>query len=215
MILLTLLLSIWLPPEFPELPSGYSKWVSYDSPYSIPEAPYFRKGFASKEIEEDSSLTPYYFLAVEPLGESRGYGDSTFGVVMHYSSSKKSGFPHNYVEIEWSAYHESDSLDPRPLYSYGGYISYDTLGFEKIVINGMDAWRIRGKWWRVTCDGGIQISGSFTNYYIPTEKLDFRITCLSRFYLYDTLGPDPLGFEHYPDRIAELERAVEQTFRVK
>lgn len=212
---LILLLTIWFPPEFPELPQGYSEWKEFANVLSCPLDPFFRNDcFNDEDIERDSSLVPYFMSS----NKTCGYSNDATGVVKHYSSSSDNiwvDVPNDYTLIFWYPHHETDTLDPWPLYSYGGYISYDTLGFEKIVIDEKDAWRIRGKWWRVTCDGGIQISGSFTNYFIPTEKLDYRITCLSRFYLYDILGPDPLGFEHYPDRISELEQAVEQTFRVK
>jgi len=197
--------------------------------------PFFHSDcFNGKDVERDSSLVPYF------LSSNKIYGytyDST-GVVKHYSSTSDNiwvDVPDNYTLIFWYLHKKVDSLDPRPLYSYGGYISYDTLGFEKITIDNREAWRIRGKWWEVQCDGTIQVSGSFTNYYIPTKKWDFRITCLSCFYSYertplpcdappevcDSLIKAIYGKEGWksvrtwPDRIAELERAVEQTFRVK
>jgi len=213
--LFTLLLTIWYPPEFPELPQWYSEWKEFANVLSCPLDPFFRNDcFNGKDIERDSSLVPYFMSS----NKTCGYSNDATGVVKHYSSTSDNiwvDVPNDYTLIFWHPHPETDSLDPRPLYSYDGYISYDTMGFEKITIDNREAWRIRGKWWWVTCDGYVHVSGSFTNYFIPTEKLDYRITCLSRFYLNSQMGPDPSGIEHYPDRIAELEQAVEQTFKPK
>jgi len=203
------LLSIWYPPEFPKLPQGYSEWKEYKSYPFIRKNPHFDEYKYSVIL--DPSVIPYH-INYEPLNKTYPCGDSLLGEVQYVDTIRTTKLE---LYIAWFPHEELDTINRSLLYDYGGYISYDTIGFEKIVIDEKDAWRIRGKWWQVTCDGGVQISGSFTNYFIPTEKLDYRITCLSRFYLYDILGPDPLGFEHYPDRIAELERAVEQTFRPK
>lgn len=215
MILLTLLLSIWLPPEFPELPQGYSEWKEYSNVISCPLDPFFHNDcFNGKDIERDSSLVPYFLSS----NKIYGYSNDLTGVVKHYSSTSDNiwvDVPNNYTLIFWYPHKKIDSLDLQPLYSYGGYISYDTLGFEKITIDNREAWRIRGAWWRTYIDGGVHERGFFTNYFIQTDRLDYRITCISMTYIYDDYGPDCRGLVHYPNRIAELEQAVEQTFRPK
>ncbi len=210
---LLLLSGIWYPPEFPKLPQGYSEWKEFTN-VSCPLDPFFRdNGFNGADVEKDSSLIPYYM----PSNKTYGYKNEETGVVKHYSSTSDNiwvDVPNDYILVYWFPHIASDTLVPRPLYNYGGYISYDTSGFQKITVNGNEAYRIRGKWWVYACDGADHESGSFTNYIISTNKLDFRITCLSTTYIYYTEG-ETVGPDHYPDRIAELERAVEETFRPK
>jgi hypothetical protein len=206
---LILLLTIWFPPEFPELPPTYSQWIEHTSYSYIRNNPYYDEYNYVRII--DSTIVPYA-LDISILKKRTPCGDSLLGEVRYYDFTQTNN---RELYISWFPHEDLDTINRKPLYQYDGYISYDTMGFKKITIDNREAWRIRGKWWWVTCDGYIHVSGSFTNYYIHTKKVDYRITCLSRFYMNEEMGPDPAGIEHYPDCIAELEQAVEQTFRVK
>ena len=204
-----LLLTIWCPPEFPELPSTYTQWVEHTSYSYIRNNSYYDEYNYIRII--DSTIVPYA-LDISILKKRIPCGDSLLGEVEYYDSTHTTN---QELYLSWFPHEDLDTISRKPLYQYDGYISYDTMGFEKITIDNREAWRIRGAWWRTYIDGGVHERGFFTNYYIQTKRLDYRITCISMTYIYDDYGPDCAGLVHYPNRITELEQAVEQTFKPK
>ena len=119
---------------------------------------------------------------------------------------------------------------------YGGltisrHLSLEKRGPQEITVGENQAFRLRGFYYlRGGGEGGGTYIGAFTSYLILTKSSDFIIVCFNEIYTYygpgETLTIYPeekhdsivanWQYEHtYPNNIAELERAVEQTFRVK
>lgn len=138
---------------------------------------------------------------------------------------------YNLIYFLWGGYHSH-------------LISWDSGGVKRININGLTAYRLRGYNMRLQCDHSNEWIRKITLYYIPTAKYDFYIWCSALVYEFHS-GPEgnyeeyaadarALGKEEimteqqwdsmlvnwekvtrYEDHIAELEHAVEQTFRVR
>lgn len=119
---------------------------------------------------------------------------------------------------------------------YGGLTISDNLSLEKrgsqeVTVGENQAFRLRGFFYETGGgEGGGRYIGAFTSYLIISDKFDFIIVCFN--WIYANYGPiavleeapehmhDSLianwEYEHtYPNNIAELEQAVEETFRVK
>ena len=119
---------------------------------------------------------------------------------------------------------------------YGGltisrHLSLEKRGPQEITVGENQAFRLRGFYYKR--GGGERIDasiGAFTSYLVLSERSDFIIVCFNQVYLRygpgETLSIYPeekhdsimanWQYEHtYPNNIAELERAVEQTFRPK
>lgn len=112
-------------------------------------------------------------------------------------------------------------------------VSLDKAGVEELTINGCPSFRLRALWWGSACDGGVHNVRWVTGYFIPAKEdrnYDFIIFCSNLIYhrsppfaplmVYTQEESDSIiaNWEYektYPNNIAELERAVEQTFRVK
>jgi hypothetical protein len=213
------------PPDFPKLPEGFTQWEEYHlGPLlmdNFVSESYIAKHYFWRKPIEELSLLPYT-INTDNLDSSLGYytRDSLVGQIEYFNpdSLPEKEDPedsdiyvpwcphHNILYVLWAPHREITEPDSRPQEHFSGYVSYNRKKWEPITIDNLEALRIRGRWWNVECDGTEHIGGSFTNYYIPTLKVDFYITCWTHTYSCGKV---------YPDRIAELERAVEQTFRVK
>ena len=206
----------WLPPkapDFPELPEDYKLWEEYDSETY--------KSILRIEREGDSFSLPYRFTGSNLIATYSG-GDSISGY-LHYVTDTlvwfKNGWGYGDVFIRWKPHNKDssileDNLMPLHYYwiSWAVYLAPDKQGIEDITIGGKEGYRRRGRFWAGQCDWGSQWVGSFTTYFIPTETFDFRITCTTMLYSYTH---EDEKIKTFLDRIRELERAVEQTFRVK
>jgi len=107
-----------------------------------------------------------------------------------------------------------------------GTFAFDKEGITLVRRPNILAFRLRAWWWWSCCDSWEHEVGAITVYFIPGEKHDFLISCETSFY---SFGPPDEGHEEYfpgdtawehfypkqKDRIAELEQAVEETFRPK
>jgi hypothetical protein len=212
-------------PDFPKLPEGFTPWEKYNlclfSMDNFVSESYKAEHYFWRKPIEELSLLPYT-INTDNLDSSFGYytRDSLIGQIKYinpdsiaeHEDPKDSDInvpwcPHNrIIHVLWVPHREITEPDSRPQEHFSGYVSYHTKGWEIIPIGDVKAMRIRGLWWNVECDGTEHILGSFTNYFIPAEKFDFYVTCWTHTF---SCG------ETYPDRISELEQAVEQTFRVK
>jgi len=119
---------------------------------------------------------------------------------------------------------------------YGGltisrHLSLEKRGPQEVTVGENQAFRLRGFYYY--SGGGERIDafiGAFTSYLVLSERFDFIIVCFNQIYSYygfgETLTIYPeekhdsiiANWEYektYPNNIAELERAVEQTFRPK
>lgn len=221
------------PPNFPELPSKYIEWYEYSSQSYVNDSPHFHEYDCELQTVLDT-FQPPYIINLGNLNRFWGEVDSLFGQ-LHYSAviryfsefAKGKGV----VFIRWYPHEEVGVINMLPFYQggirYFNYIAHEEKGVQRITIGGRKALRFRGWWWETQCDDLYQTVGSFTTYFIPTDKLDFRITCLTQFYERDPdYWPEGVGYEDavpedwtyektYPNRIRQLEQAVEQTFRVK
>lgn len=209
---------IWLPPETPDLPDfpeNYTPWQKYDKDIY---KPLLRISRNAGTLSIPYSFSDTNFVAVYSGGDS-------LSNYVHYITDTsiwlKNNWRYGEVYIRWYP-HQSDLTRTEenllPLHSYWHswslFLSLDKRGFDNINIGENKAYRQKGWFWAGQCDWSSQWVGSYTTYFIPTESYDFRITCLSTTYTYSSEGGE-FGPEHYPDRISELEQAVEQTFRVK
>jgi hypothetical protein len=112
-------------------------------------------------------------------------------------------------------------------------LSLDEQGPQKITISGNQAYRLRGFYLIGGSCGARRYLGAFTTYFILAQPYDYIIVCSNDIYRMESpeVIPDSVydypeeirdsviaNWEHektYPNNIAELEQAVEQTFRVK
>ncbi|MEA3312638.1 MAG: hypothetical protein U9Q76_10520 [candidate division WOR-3 bacterium] len=227
------------PPNFPQLPPGY-EWKEYGS-HTIPDEYYdaYRPDYNLPVLKDSSSL-PYTF----ELGDLKfdlGKGDSLYGGVRYTANPTRDLYSLDYSKgilwVDWGVHKEQD-LTPNTLLNYYlvrarrflimYFLALPRTPVEQISIGNQPAYRIRSYWWHHQCDGAGQRVGSLTFYFIPTERWDIQISCVTSIYTF-TAGPPP-GLDpevadslraiwkpekNYPNNIAELERAVEQTFRVK
>jgi len=213
------------PPDYPELPSNYGEWQEYNYFIDSDSSPFYMyKRWHELQSVTDSSQLPY-LIDLKGLIIIEGEGDSLFGEVEYYPDS--TGWEKNkdrrHVYIRWYP-HQEVNLDSQSILSnlmpfsrwdaeYNA-IAMNLKGFQNVTMSVGKGLRLRGWWWDTQCDYATHWIGSFATYFIPTETFDFRITCLSTIYAYSSEEP-AFGPETYPDRIRELERAVEKTFRVK
>jgi len=213
-----------IPPDYPDLPPGYHEWQEYS--YSVfSDSSFFYQYKKTHTLSKITDSFPIPFsIDVGSLIFANAKCDSVVGQIMFYSdpTNWRETKDRRQVSIQWYPHQERklDSLTIMsylmPLSKWRSYnaISLDSMGFQKIPLTTEEGYRIRGFWWDTQCDYSIHLIGSFVTYFISTEKLDFRITCSNTTYTYSPEGED-FGPEHYPNRITELEQAVEQTFRVK
>lgn len=221
------------PPNFPELPSNYIEWYEYTSYSGVENFPHFHEYDCELQTVLDTFQPPYK-VNLPGLDHFYGRVDSLFGQ-LHYSAV--SGYCSQFAEgkgmvfIRWYPHEEVGVINMLPFYKdgtgYFNYIAHEKTGMKKINVGGRKTLRLRGCWWETQCDDLYQAVGSFTTYFIPTKTFDFRITCLTQFYErdphywpegvgYDDAVPEDWTYEKtYPNRITELEQAVEGTFRVK
>jgi hypothetical protein len=222
-----------LPRNFPKLPSNYLEWKRYHVEGSLPEAstnlpdsPVTSLSDTPWEIDppalklnhlEGSLRKGWARYVAHPVGEgySEGYVNKIDGV----------------IEIRWFP-HIKDELDAEKIRDYlidtqsslvENMLALGERGLEKISIAGYSAYRLRGWWWYSCCDDSYHDVGAVTSFFIPAEKLDVTIVCVNLIYNYEESpeGATPEEMEtwkpekFYSNNIAELERAVEQSFRVK
>lgn len=199
--------------------------------------------YFSTKLDEDTQL-PYKIKAKRVKGflsfwgsadfydddSSFGHTDYDFKRCSHIDISIR-WYPHQ--DIELTPYRLLAKLIPLPsvLPSFAR-VALDTAHVDTITISGTEAYRVRGWWSHGGGDSGCQEVGEFTSYYIQTDDLDFEIVCLSCFYIHECYLGNPEYAAKideecpplevisktdrlYPNRIRELERAVERTFRVK
>lgn len=222
-------------PQCPPLPSTYGQWQGYYY-YPFDVSPSLTDKTPNKQMVNNNASLPYllspgelhYFISVidSPTGQTHYCPDSLYS---QFPCSRKEW---GYIFINWTPHRMimKDSLisflmPVNFVYEYGYYtdVAIDTTGPDTLTVSGKKSYRLRGRWWNGQCDRSMNEIGSFTTYFIPTDKYDFRITCRSFFYYYSTgsEGNDEYGSSEteriglYPDRIAELEQAVEHTFRIK
>lgn len=215
-----------VPPGLPKPPQNYTEWTEFSSRdfsfhccLGFKESPEF--GYISTE---DTARLPYV-VKIRGFNTLFGSGDSMFGGVSYYNpdSTEYYKMEKDNVQIQWWPHQEFFVVDPRPIGTPYGYISYDRKGLEEITVEGNRWLRIRGYFWMRACDATYQTVAAFTTYFIPTEIRDFYITCLSIFYSYETSPEEATPEElktwkpekSYPNRIRKLEQAVEQSFKVK
>lgn len=232
--------ALWTPPDFPLPPENYTEWYEYGDYTALETSLHFHEYDCELKTVEDT-FQPPYTINLPGLDHYHGRVDSLFGQ-LRYSAIP--GFFTKFAEgkrvvvIRWYPHEEIGVINMLPLHPepvYFNHIAYKRGKIEKIIIGKREVYRLRGRWWEYQCDGAFQLTGSFTTYFIPTKKLDFRITCLSQFYSYEHTPPpcdappevcDSLIKARYgeegwkpvhtwPNNIRELEQAVELTFRVK
>jgi len=237
----------WVPPGFPEKPANYSDWGDY-SFYHFSKGgahwywdwyKHFNPSYLAEKRTprlKDTTLIPFK-VHLKGFKHLSSYGDSSFGKVDYDVDTSLSWSEKNrWLTIYWSI-HENIILDTltitQNLWPVELIIPDDPIGpiavnshFDVVNIGGIKGYRHRGRWRQLQCDQYWQPTGSFTMYYIPTERFDFHIICQKLTYLYDGMAwqgypeealdtlPDFI-IKTYPDRIRRLERAVEKTFRVK
>ncbi len=224
------------PPGFPELTEEFNQWQEYH-PLLRPDISYEQPAFWRTHNLgpfEDTSLIPYaifipYYTDIWPRG------DTSFGQVNYYDArlpDEGRPFDQNVVMVRWFVHTE---LEPGLLIeSYlladpnmeltARYVAYERGDPQLLTIDDYEGYRKRVRWWSCSADASFHITGSVTYYLVVTPTRDFHITCLTTSYEFhdERLSPEveeQLGNEprisSWPDSISELERAVEQSFRVK
>ncbi|TKJ43015.1 hypothetical protein CEE36_05895 [candidate division TA06 bacterium B3_TA06] len=212
-----------------KLPSNYIQWYEYCEYSALENSPHFHEYDCELQDVVDTFQPPYTTKLIG-LNHFWGEVDSLFGELNYCADTSCTSLSvgdKGAVFIRWYPHEEVVVVNMLPFGEQFNYIAHEKKGMQKITIGGRKALRLRGWWWDTQCDDIYQAVGSFTTYLIPTEKLDFRITCLTQFYERDPhYWPEGVGYEDAvpedwtyektgPDRIRELERAVEQTFRPK
>jgi len=231
------------PPNFPQLPAGYEwkEYSSYDVPQEYCEA--YLPGY-KLPVLTDSSCLPYT-IELKDLKFDVGKGDSLYGWVRYTANPRGDlynlydrDWRKGIIQVDWGV-HKEQELTPEAIMKYflaATGIDYSRIlalkekKVEQISIADRTVYRVRSFWWHYGCDGGYQEVGALTFYFIPGKRLDYLICCATRFYTrtpsFDQNQCDvdePVKqlskYERlYPDRIEqirELERAVEESFRVK
>ncbi|MCK4334276.1 hypothetical protein KAX06_05785 [candidate division WOR-3 bacterium] len=151
-------------------------------------------------------------------------------------------YPEGAIFILWQPHQNDnptdDTVTSRLLYgsaAMGYYLSIEEQDPTEITISGKQASRLKGFYLirGCSCHPQTRCIGAFTTYFILSQPYDYIIVCSNEIYRME--GPEVIpdsvydypeevrdsvianwDYEHtYPNRIAELERAVEQTFRVK
>jgi len=152
-------------------------------------------------------------------------------------------FPYEKISLLWQPhqvdYLPDDSVKSRLFLGLGiissplTYLSLNQQGPQEITISENQAYRLRGFYLIGGSCGARRYLGAFTTYFILAQPYDYIIVCSNDIYRME--GPEVIpdsvydypeevrdsiianwDYEHtYPNNIAQLERAVEQTFRVK
>ncbi len=152
-------------------------------------------------------------------------------------------FPYEITSLLWQPhqvdYPPDDSVKSRLFLGLGiiasplTYLSLDEQGPQEITISGNRAYRLKGFYLIGGSCGARRYLGAFTTYFILSQPYDYIIVCSNDIYRME--GPEVIpdsvydypeeirdsviaNWEYektYPNNIAELEQAVEQTFRVK
>ncbi len=237
---------IWrVPPGYPEKPSSYYDWGDYSFyQYGDDDTRWYTIWWKSHSPTcpvprlKDTTLIPFK-IHLRGFKHLSSYGDSSFGKVDYDVDTSLSWDEKNrWLTIYWSI-HENIILDTpkitQNLWPVELIFLDDPIGsiavdshFDVVNIGKIKGYCHRGRW-RLSQDfQRWQPTGSFTMYYIPTEKFDFHIICQQLTYLYDGNPWEgyvylPEGYDTlpkffvktYPDRIRRLERAVEESFRPK
>jgi len=184
-------------------------------------------GFQKARVASDTSLSYGYAQYYPPPITSSAFGHIEGGLVyVFWRSGEK--IPLNPVSIRDCLIYGLNQYD-----AGCAKLALNKAGVEDVNINNRPGFRLRAMWWQRQCDGGIHEVGSATCYFVPAEedeKHDFIILCLTRTYhrfppfapleVYTQEESDSIiaNWEYertYPNNIAQLEQAVEQTFRVK
>lgn len=238
------------PPEFPELPSGYSDWDADGAFYLPPlenlpfetwpahfppytdfpgDSNYVSMYDSKVPVIRDRNRLPFR-ITLEDMNHWEGSGDEVYGKCKY---SPNTGRSREGISIYWSPHEEglterdiANRLVPRD-YSDCGIANHLAVekNLTKMRIGDVEVYRHRSKWWvEAGCScGRYDEQGSATVYFIPGQKRDFHITCVTETYAFD--GNPWQGYsveeldtlprvliEHRPDRISDLERAVETSF---
>lgn len=187
-------------------------------------------------VIEDSTQLPFT-VQFEELESWSACGNSLYGRIEYQVDTNLNWTGgRQWVNIHYSPHQElaSEERIANGLYPRGGFFSsnYPTYlavqkVFDEILSGDVPCYRHRGKWHYAggcAC-GAWDVGGSFTTYLIPTEHLDLHITCITLIYEYDNnpwqgcteeeLDTLPEDIRNtWPEVIGELERAVEETFRL-
>ena len=246
------------PPQLPALPLCYTRWdkdsVFYHMPlknvpretwpshfppceyvYGLEDSNYLCKNGAKIPVIPEEGYAPFK-IELEGLSFTEGCGDGSFGCFKYNDTASENKLSR--VTVYWSPHEEglteediANRLYPRnPTTLFWGDEEHFAAAkrFKEISLNGMRAYRHRGRWLSINgcACGAIEDAGSFTVYLITTEKFDYHITCSAKTYGYDSnpwVGypkeerdtlPRVLIY-HYPNCIRELEQTVEETFESK
>lgn len=222
----------WQPASFPELPEGFGQWQRHHRILREDRA-YERTCFWRTHNQgpmEDTTHLPYT-IDIPGYSVINIRGSTAFGKKNYYDPEVEVTRPYNYnrVSVRWFAHSElnPDSIrffllaDP-DMRLPPCDMAFAEEGVEEITIGESNAYRIRCKWWHCSARGAYQRFGSLTLYLITTPTLDFHITCFTTSFDYvESRLEDPLGGplrraeRNYPDPIAELEQAVEESFKIK
>lgn len=217
------------PPNFPQLPSSYIEWYENSERSALECSPHFQEYDCELKTVEDT-FQPPYTIKLKGFSHFWGEVDSLFGELRYYTDTSCTSLSvggKGAVVIRWYPHEEVGVVNMLPFWEEFNHITHEKKGMQQITIGGRKALRLRGWWWEYQCDGIIQMAGSFTTYFIPTDTFDFRIACFTQFYerdpyylpegvSYDDPVPEGWTYEKKgPNNIRQLERAVEQTFRVK
>jgi len=226
----------------PELPTYYSRWTPSKDSCKIWDIEWI--GFKYTGIEQNQPLDfplPFTINLPESINLKSVSADSSGGRASYafpYDEKIDIDYsPKGLVSIGWTTNNQKSELNIEKLRKYmicrfsGPYKALDTSGIKEITINDNKAYRLRARWYYSQCDNSDVETGAVTSYFIPTEKYAFFITCTNL--LFSRTDVDDDGFINYPEEvrdsilanweyertypnnIAELEQAVEQTFRVK
>ena len=210
--------------EDPEFKKAY---VASDTTFAYGYARYIKSptansafGYVKDGMPEESTS----WVAPATASSALGYVEGGMAYVFWRSGEK---VPLNPVSIRDCLIYGLN------LYHAGVKLALNKTGVEGVIISDHPSFRLRAMWWRSQCDGSIHDVGSATCYFVPAEddeKHEFIILCLTRTYHrsppfapleeYTQEEADSIraNWEYektYPNNIAELERAVEQSFRVK
>lgn len=230
-----------LRPPGPPLPEGYKFWIWDSDSCKGGDTTYiYKQAFLYKVHLKDCPLP--FSLEVPGLHlDSTCYAskDCTAGIAFYEPRDTVTSFEHpyqSYVEISWGprltrdlnpGIARRDLLCHMAIRTYTGFL--DGKGVEETTINGLRAFRVRGRWMHGQCDIQFIDTGYITAYLIFADKYVFLIKCKNL--IYSRISPPIEGIEdeamadsisanwqydyYYHDNIRKLERAVEQTFRPK
>lgn len=219
-------------PNFPQLPENFYDWGKRESyrPYwlTMPLDTLLKGTPPIKDI----ALLPFT-LTIPEIKLSEGKIDTTEGWVEYITEpSDVSYIGNGVICVYWRPHRKGiitrnlvmSDMHKALVAAVDGSSAFDKDGIILVRRPNILAFRLRAWWWWMGCDGWEHLVGAVTVYFIPGEKHDFLLTCQTCFYNFgppEDYGdfPGDTAWEHfYPkqkDRILELERAVEETFRPK